>query len=196
MDMTDLIRTISLIVAPVVMISCCILFLNGQLQRYDGISVRMRAMTQERFDLLRTTENTLEEAIGTMDEFCKIRIDEIDAQLPHLLRRHKLIHDAALLIGIAIMIFVISMFLLAMAAMQHSDSIATVAFMTFLGGVGIVWCGGVVILYELNKSHLSIRYEVIHSLSLGEKTPSLTLSRVRVPQTKASKKYTISHKIS
>ncbi|HEY4385607.1 MAG TPA: DUF2721 domain-containing protein [Ktedonobacteraceae bacterium] len=195
MDITNLTHIISLIVAPVVMISCCILFLNGQLQRYDSISVRMRSMTQERFELLRSTTPSLDETIDTMDDFCKIRLDEIEIQLPHLLKRHKLIHDAALLIGMATLIFVISMFLLAIAAIQNSGHMAFISFVTFLGGVAVVWLGGIIILYELNKSHLSIRYEVMHSLSLGKKMPAITLSlpRISVPRKKSEKGLTESH---
>jgi hypothetical protein len=187
MDITDLTHIISLIVAPVVMISCGILFLNGQLQRYDGISVRMRSMTLERFELLRSTNNSRDDAFSTMDDFSKMRLNEIDAQLPHLLKRHKLIHDAALFIGIAILIFMISMFFLAIAAIQNSGHIAFIAFMTFLGGIAAIWLGGMMILYELNISHLSVRYEVMHSLSADKKLPLITLSlpRIRVPLEKS-----------
>ncbi|GCE03506.1 DUF2721 domain-containing protein [Dictyobacter aurantiacus] len=189
MDIPSLTHIISLIVAPVVMISCCILLLNGQLQRYDSISIRMRSMTQERFELLRSTNMSLDETIGTMDDFCKRRLNEIEAQLPHLLKRHKLLHDAALLIGMAILIFVISMFVLAIAAIQNSDQLAFLSFVTFLGGVTVVWLGGMVILYELNKSHLSVRYEVMHSLSLDKSMPVITLSlpRIAVPREKSGK---------
>ncbi|BCL79926.1 DUF2721 domain-containing protein [Ktedonobacteria bacterium brp13] len=192
MDITHLTNIISLIVAPVVMVSCCILFLNGQLQRYDSISVRMRSMTLERFELLRSTDTTLND---TMDDFSKIRLNEIEAQLPHLLKRHKLIHDAALLIGIAVLIFVISMFLLAIAAIQNSNPMAFISFVMFLGGVAVVWLGGIMVLYELNKSHLSVHYEVMHSLSLGKKMPAITLSlpQISVPQEKSKKQLTAVH---
>jgi len=149
-------------------------------------------MTLERFELLRSTDTTLND---TMDDFSKLRLNEIEAQLPHLLKRHKLIHDAALLIGIAILIFVISMFLLAIAAIQNSDSMAFISFVTFLGGVAVVWFGGIMVLYELNKSHLSVHYEVMHSLSLGKKMPAITLSlpRIPVPQDKSKKQFTAFH---
>lgn len=195
MDITNLTQIISLIVAPVVMISCCILFLNGQLQRYDSLSVRMRSMTQERFELLRSAASSPDGTIDTMDDFCKMRLNEIEIQLPHLLKRHKLIHDAAMLIGIAVLIFVISMFLLAIAAIQSSAHMAFISFVTFIGGVAIVWLGGMIILYELNKSHLSVRYEVMHSLSLGKKMPAITLSlpRISVPRKKSERELTESH---
>jgi Protein of unknown function (DUF2721) len=196
MDITNLTHIISLIVAPVVMISCCILFLNGQLQRYDSISVRMRSMTQERFELLRSTTPSFDDT-DAMDEFSKMRLNEIETQLPHLLKRHKLIHDASLLIGIAILIFVISMFLLAIATIPNSGYMAFISFVTFLVGVAVVWFGGMIILYELNKSHLSVRYEVMHSLSLDRKMPAITLSlpQISVPREKSGKEFTESHAI-
>src|SRR5713101_1638720 len=51
MNIDTTIRTISLIVAPVVMVSSCALFLNGLLQRYHAISSTMRMMHRERLDL-------------------------------------------------------------------------------------------------------------------------------------------------
>jgi hypothetical protein len=43
--------------------------------------------------------------------------------------------------------------------------------------------GGAMIMLELNLSHLALRYEVMHELSLGAKAPSLStsLKRRRTP---------------
>src|SRR5579859_5450525 len=127
MDITEIIRTISLVLAPVVMISCCTLFLNGQLQRYDSISVRMRAMTQERLEILREASNSVTGALDAVDGLNELRLREIEAQLPHLLKRHHMVHRATLTIGLAIMIFFISMCILALAAMVNSVPIAITA---------------------------------------------------------------------
>src|SRR5579883_2190968 len=107
MDVNELIRTISLIVAPVVMVSCCTIFLNGLLQRYDAIGAHMRLMNQERFEILRILRENTPVAPNTDEESVeKLRVSEIEAQLPHLLNRYKLMRDAALVIGLAILLFV------------------------------------------------------------------------------------------
>jgi len=187
-DVNELIRTISLIVAPAVMISCCTIFLNGQLQRYDNIGARMRLMNQERFEMLRLLKEMADAGNTTLEDDVvesmeQLRISEIEAQLPHLLRRYKLIHDAALVVGIAILLNVVCMFIIALAVVLHSNLIATFALLVFLLGMLTVFVGGVVIMLEIYKSHLSVRYEVLHSLSLGKRNPTLTLPHmvVRIP---------------
>src|SRR5438552_1169806 len=104
MNFQGIISIISLILAPTVMVSCCILFLNGQLQRYDAIANRIRMMNQERFEILREVDNDIPSALESIDGFRKLRVHEIEAQLPHLLRRHLKLHRAALTIGLAILI--------------------------------------------------------------------------------------------
>jgi hypothetical protein len=176
MDVNEVTRTIGLIVAPTVMISCCTAFLNGQLQRYDAISARMRQMNQERFEILRAVGNDISAAPDAIYGVDKLRFGEIEAQLPHLLKRHKLLHDAALAIGLSIPLFVICMVIVALAAILHSDQIAILAFLIFLLGMITVLAGSTIVMFEIYKSHLAVRYEVLHALSFGERTPTLTLS--------------------
>jgi hypothetical protein len=184
MDVNELIRTISLIVAPAVMISCCTVFLNGQMQRYDAIGSRMRLMNQERFEILRVVDNSLNLDPDTLEGVENLRISEIEAQLPHLLNRYKLLRDAALMIGLSILLFVICMFVIALATIMHSNIIAVFSLVTFLLGTIMVFIGGIMVMLEIYKSHLSVRYEVLHALSSGKKTPTLTLPHrvLRVPR--------------
>ena len=53
---------------------------------YTSVGDRIRALTRERLDLLREGKS----------RFAGERLEEIDAQLPELLHRHRLIHDALL----------------------------------------------------------------------------------------------------
>ncbi len=179
MDVDALIRTISLIVAPAVMISCCTLFLNGQLQRYDAISTRMRLMIQERFEILRAMENTPDPDLASVSETLEgienLRVSEIEAQFPLLLKRYKLLRNAALMIGLAILLFVICMCIIAVATIIHSDFTAMLSLFVFLLSTILVFAGGTMVMLEIYKSHLSVRYEVLHALSSGKKTPPLTL---------------------
>ena len=88
MDTQMIGQIIQFIVAPVVMISSCALILNGLLARYGAINDRLRLMTHERLELLRTDKN---------DPLTAERVSEIDRQIPILLHRHKQLHDAVLL---------------------------------------------------------------------------------------------------
>ncbi len=56
MSIDTIIRAISLILAPVVMISSCAIFLNGLLGHYRDISAPLRAMHRERLEFLQTVD--------------------------------------------------------------------------------------------------------------------------------------------
>ena len=92
MTIEMIIRTISLILAPVVMITSCALFLNGLLARYEFISNRMRTMHRERLELLETLGDSAGSDKPTPG-FIKQRVSEIEIELPNILRRHKLIRE-------------------------------------------------------------------------------------------------------
>ena len=113
-------------------------------------------------------------ALEGLDGFCKLRVLEIEAQLPHLLRRHLMLHRAALTIGFAVLICILSMFLIAISVLLKSPIIAIIALGTFLTATTTMLLGGGMIMFEIYLSHLALRYEVMHELSLGTKSPSLT----------------------
>jgi hypothetical protein len=176
MNIPGTISIISLILTPTIMVSCCILFLNGQLQRYDAIANRIRTMNQERFAILREVDNDMPSALEGIDGFRKLRVHEIETQLPHLLRRHLMLHRAALTIGLAIPICILSMFMIAITVLLKSPIIAIIALCTFLAATASLLIGGAMIISELYLSHLALRYEVMNELSLGAKAPALTES--------------------
>jgi len=103
-------------------------------------------------------------------------VHEIETQLPHLLRRHLMLHRAALTIGLAIPICILSMFMIAMTVLLKSPIIAIIALCTFLAATASLLIGGAMIISELYLSHLALRYEVMNELSLGAKAPALTES--------------------
>src|SRR5690242_1704183 len=101
-------RTIQLILAPVVMVSACAIFVGGLLSHYEALNARMRAMTRERLEILRNSAQT--------DRFLDERMAELDVQLPQLLQRHALIHHALLAAYSGILILVASMCAIAFSA--------------------------------------------------------------------------------
>jgi hypothetical protein len=165
MTIDAIIRTISLILAPVVMITSCAILLNGLLARYESVSARMRAMHRERLELLQGLRNTSSGAVPTVG-FITQRIHEIEAQLPQLLQRHKMIHDALFAINAAIVLFVICMFIIALAVLTNSTLIATIALLTFLTGTGMLLVGVIITTLELSRSQREVAYEIQDGLRL------------------------------
>jgi uncharacterized protein DUF2721 len=165
MTIDAIIRTISLILAPVVMITSCAILLNGILTRYESVSARMRAMHRERLELLKGLGHTTSSGMPTVG-FSTQRIHEIEVQLPQLLRRHKLIHNAVLAENASIVLFVISMFIIALAVLTTSTLIATAALLIFLIGTGALLVGVIITTLELSRSQREVAYEIQDGLKL------------------------------
>jgi len=165
MSIEMIIRTISLILAPVVMITSCVLLLNGLLTRYEVISTRMRAMHRERLELLQAIGYKNGDGEPTLG-FSTQRVQEIETQLPPLLYRHKLIRNAILAVNVAILIFVFSMFIIALAVITNAPPTAGIALLAFLIGTGALLVCIVITTLELYRSQREVAYEIRHGLSL------------------------------
>jgi len=83
------------------MVSACAILLTGLLSRYAAINDRLRAM--------RRASPTPAGLVGE-------RLDEIDAQIPLLLRHHKRAHDAVLAVYCASAVYIGDMFVIALGA--------------------------------------------------------------------------------
>ncbi len=166
MSIDTIIRAISLILAPVVMISSCAIFLNGLLGHYRDISAPLRAMHRDRLEFLQTVDmnTTAERTVSITVQ----RILEIDTQLPKMLRRHKLIRDAVVAIGVAVSTFITSMFIIALASATNSLLAAVIALIAFLLGTGALLVGVITTTNELYQSHREVSYEIQHRLSLKQ----------------------------
>jgi len=165
MTIDSIIRTISLILAPAVMISSCAIFLNGIITRYESVGARMRAMHHERLELLQGLEHTTSSGVPP-GGFSTHRIHEIEVQLPHLLQRHKLLRNAVLAENSAIAFFVTSMFIIALAALTNSSLIATAALLIFLIGTGVLLVGVIITTLEISRSQREVTYEIQDGLKL------------------------------
>jgi hypothetical protein len=160
-------QTIQLILAPVVMVTACAITLNGLLPRYGQINDRLRGLTRERLDLLRAVGPEATEPAAAAGSVAAERIAVIDRQAPDLLRRHRRVHDAVLTLFAAMIVFVATMFVIALAAAADSPALATVALLLFLAGTAVVLAGVVVASLEVGASHRALQFEVERALSLG-----------------------------
>jgi Protein of unknown function (DUF2721) len=100
--------TIQIIIAPVVMIMACAILLGGMQAQFAAINDRLRAMARERLELLRTPDGGLSNVASLVGAYAIERLCEIDAQMPRLLRRHQLVHNAVLTLYCAVLVFVLT----------------------------------------------------------------------------------------
>jgi hypothetical protein len=147
-------NTIQLILAPVVMLSACALLLNGMLSRYAAINDRMRSMVRERLDLLP------EIRAEPVDDLAAARVKHLDSQIGDLMHRHKLEHNAILIVYCAILVFVICILFLALAAITDTRWVAVVALLIFLLGTFLVALSVGITIEEVRTSRRSVSYEV------------------------------------
>ena len=145
-------RIIQLVLAPVVMITSCALVLGGLLTRYGAISDRMRAMAHERLELAFPNPNT------NLD-FAAERVKQIDTQLPDLLHRHSLLHNSVLAVYLSTAFFLVSMFLIAIAAMGIVAWLSVGILLLFLGGTAALLVGVVISIIEVRSSQRAVQFE-------------------------------------
>lgn len=174
MTVEMLARTIQIILAPVVMITACAIALGSLQSRYGAINDRLRLMTRERLDLLRTLGVQIVPLMppgGTpqiaTDAYAEERLIELDVQIPQLLRRHRLGHVAVLAAYYAMLVFIGDMFVIAAAVATNASLLVAPALIVFLVGMSVLLAGVLAIAEEVRSSHRTLRYEVERVLGLG-----------------------------
>jgi hypothetical protein len=160
MDVQTAAKTIQLILAPVVMVSACGILLTGMLGHYGTINDRIRKLTAERLELSQLRPAEGHEALA------RERLTEIDHQVPMLIGRHRQVHHAILLANTAVAILVVSMFIIAAAALSNSSAAGTVALFVFLAGTATVMSSAVFMALEVRSSHQAVSYEGMRVIEL------------------------------
>jgi hypothetical protein len=149
MNVDTIAHTIMFILAPVVMINASAVFFNGLLSDNAVLNDRMRKLAFEKLDLLRAAQDAL-----SLE-----RLQEIDAELPAMLHRHKLLRNAVLLISIAIALYVLTMLLIALAVFGVLW-IETAALLFFLFSTALILIGIFYKVLEVRSSHDAVAFEV------------------------------------
>ena len=175
-------RTIMLILAPVVMFSACSIFVGGVLSHYTSISDRIRALSRERLELVRTLR-TMQDGPDGVRALALERLEEIDRQLPDLLGRHQLVHHAALAVYAAIGIFILTMCVIALTAAVSADWVTVLAFGVFLAGVLVVLLGVLLITVEVRTSRRALQYAVRRVVRLAPNPNAARVTDARDPRT-------------
>jgi len=153
-------------VAPVVLITAAAILSGALLTTYGSVNDRMRAMDRERLQTLTGAGGTLLSA-ADVPPSGRERLTQIDAQLPMLLRRHRLIHNAVLLLFAAVAVLVLSVIVIAVAVTNRSGAAGTVALVLVLAGTVTLLGGLLLAARSIMISAQAIDYEVQRTLSLG-----------------------------
>ena len=170
MSVETIMRTIQLILAPVVMVSACAVFVGGLLSHYEAINGRMRTMARERLELLRGPAGG--------DRFVKERLSEIDRQLPQLLQRHALVHHSLLAAYSGILILVASMCAIAFSAVTAAEWLVALVLAMFVGGIVAILVSIILIALEVRISQRAVAFEVQRVLQLDESPGRVTRTTV------------------
>ena len=160
------VTAIQAMVAPVVLITAAAILSGALLTTYGSVNDRMRAMDRERLETLTGAGGTLLSA-ADVPASGRERLTQIDTQLPLLLRRHRLIHNAVLLLFAAVAVLVLSVIVIAVAVTNRSGAAGTVALVLVLAGTVTLLGGLLLAARSIMISAEAIDYEVQRTLSLG-----------------------------
>jgi len=160
------ITAVQAMVAPVVLITTAAILSGALLGMYGSVNDRMRAMDHERLEILTGAGGALLSA-ADVSASDRERLTQIDTQLPMLLRRHRLLHNAVLLIYAGVAVLVLSVIAIAVAVTNRSGAVGTVALVLVLAGTVTILGGLLFAARSIMISADAIDYEVKRSLSLG-----------------------------
>lgn len=165
----DVTRWIQLIVAPVVLVTACAILLRGLLGHYAAVNDRLRLLARERLDVLRDQAHPVCGDDKAGQPYLRERLAEIDQQVPELLSRHLLIRDAILTIYISILMFLATMFAIAVAVATNARLAATITLLLFLIGTAFLFIGIGLVAWEIRISHRAMHHEVHRVMGLTAK---------------------------
>ena len=123
-------------------------------------------MDRERLDILTGTAGTLLSA-AEVPPAGRERLTQLDTQLPMLLRRHRLLHNAVLLIYAAVAVLVLGVIAIGVAVTGSSGAAGTAALALVLAGTVMLLGGLLFAARSIMISMDAIDYEVRRALSLG-----------------------------
>lgn len=160
------VTAIQAMVAPVVLITTAAILSGALLSMYGSVNDRMRAMNRERLDILTGAGGTLLPA-SEVPPSGRERLTQIDTQLPMLLRRHRLLHNAVLLLYGGVAVLVLSVIAIAVAVTNRSGAAGATALVLVLAGTVVLLGGLLLAARSIMISMNAIDYEVRRALSLG-----------------------------
>ncbi len=177
MDLEMVARTIQLIIAPAVMITSCCIFTNGLLAHYASIGERLRVTVRERVDLLKEAEVNSRHSPATEGNvegsglIVQERLEDIDFQIPNLLRHHLFVRTSLAGTFIAIVVYILDMFVIAYSVLSNRTGFYSAIPVVFLLGVASQLIGVLYSVIDAFMSHKIYAYETRHAMSLEKTSP-------------------------
>ncbi len=166
MQSESIVKTIGLIIAPVVMITACSIMQNGLIVYYNSLGERLRRVDGEILSLIEAnlgrslTKSELPLDSETQASYQDDRLHHLEHHLlPDLFHRHHLLHDVLGLVYLAILTLILDMLTIAISVITGIDWLAQIVLGIFLIGVGILFVAVVLVSSELRTSHASIQLE-------------------------------------
>jgi hypothetical protein len=154
-------RTIQFILAPVVMVSTCAILLGNLMSRYAIINDRLRSLAQEHrtLALIGVPASGAPQDVPVAER--DLRLQEIDAQIPNLWHRHRLLRRSVVILNYAILVFFLDMLVIALAALENSVSWVTgLALLNFLVGIACTAWSVLLSTLEARTSHLAVEHDL------------------------------------
>ncbi len=136
----------------------------------------MSAMDRERLDILTGTAGTLLSA-AEVPPAGRERLTQLDTQLLMLLRRHRLLHNAVLLIYADVAVLVLGVIAIGVAVTGNSGAAGTAALALVLAGTVTLLGRLLFAARSIMISMDAIDYEVRRALSLGSLLSLVIVSR-------------------
>ncbi|MCI0552770.1 MAG: DUF2721 domain-containing protein [Anaerolineae bacterium] len=175
MDLEMVARTIQLIIAPAVMITSCCIFGAGLLGHYSAIGERLRVTVRERVDLMRETEAGTRRRSERVEEsglIVRERLEDVDYQIPKLLRHHLLVRTSLAGILIAMIFYILDMFVIAFSVISNRSGLYSAIVVVFLLGVAFQLIGVLYSVFDTVMSHKIYSYEARHAMALEKSEPN------------------------
>lgn len=160
------ITAIEAMVTPVVLITTSVMLSGVLLTMYAAVNDRMRVMDRERLEIMTGPGGTL---LSTPEVPANRweRLTQIGTQMPMLLRRHRLLHNAVLLIFADVAVLVLSVITIGIAVTNSSEAVAIAALVLVLTAAATLLSGLVVAARSIMLSMDAIDYEARRTHTLG-----------------------------
>lgn len=168
MDLEMIARTIQLIIAPAVMITSCCIFGAGLLTHYAGIGERLRLTVRERVDLVRETS-----ADESAHPIAKERLEDLDDQIPQLLRHHWLMRTSLVGVLFGMIFYILDMFVIAFSVTANQAGLYGLILVVFMLGVTSQLVGVIYAVVDAFMSHQIYAFETRHVLLLEKSEKKL-----------------------
>ncbi|MBM0745332.1 DUF2721 domain-containing protein (plasmid) [Phormidium sp. CLA17] len=159
MTSETIVKAISLILAPVVMITACAILQNGLIAHYSGISNHLRSVNQE---ILSLSEIDLSSSPSRAAHLHDLE----HLLLPDLFHRNHIVHTVLEWVYTAVLVLIVDMFAIAIAIATGISWLSQVVLIIFLLGVGMLFWSIMLVSHELHTSHRSLQIEVHHACEL------------------------------